>query len=403
MDIWSLRKWSRDANQRVILVIGSGILLSLFFFTLALAKRPGTQTYSTRTQNLHLGRNLGFTVLKGGPESKQRVPIGAPAASGPNCTNTPQYWRENGGNWPTDNLVVGKFTFQKEAILSIFQTGAQDEVTHVQQQFLAAALNILRGADSTKIESLMVESSAWLNDHPPKIDLTEKEKAYGMDLANRLADFNRGTTGPGACPGNPPEPSPTPVATQSLGVVTPEYKYSYAPITNEANSNKNKEKTLRGQGKQPDLPISPEIISTPEPASQPSATETTSPPVDSPGPVVSNPGQPQATPGPVYNPPPQHPVAPGKDLKESKGKSKDPKEKKNPNHPPKDQPPSPVAPSQPANPPVPPQAGSDNPAGSSNNGNGNGIGSGKGNGNGNGNGNGWGNPGGKGKGHGKKP
>ena len=411
MDEFNQRKLFQDIDRRVLLVVASGILLSLLFFTLALAKRPGVQSDQTRSPALNVGKNLGFSVLKGSPGSNSVAPITAPVSSGQNCTHTARYWLEIPEDWPTDNLVVGQFTFRKDTILTIFQADAQDEVTRVQQQFLAAALNILQGANTGKIEAVMTESSAWLNENPAKIDLTEQEKAHGAELADRLANFNRGLTGPGACPGNPPESISTALSTPIVLPDGPVLGYFTSPLSTDGQPDQETREPRPRQENQPES-ASPAEISQPVPTvapTSPPATQAvpTSQDVSS-EPVISSPAVSQEPSQPAYNPPSQGPVAPDKE-------SKKPKEKKNPKRPPKEQPPAPAAPSQPADQPPPdPQIGNGDPPGSSNpgnpgndpgngNSNGNGQSYGGGNGNGNGNGHGNGNGNGNGKGHGKKP
>jgi len=67
-----------------------------------------------------------------------------------NCTYTTTYWRLNPRAWLIENVVIGNNSFTKAEAIEILETSAQDEKTALLQQFFAALLNTLKGADSQR-------------------------------------------------------------------------------------------------------------------------------------------------------------------------------------------------------------------------------------------------------------
>jgi hypothetical protein len=220
-----------------------------------------------------------------------------------------EYWSENPGRWPTDNLLVGQFTFTKQDTLPLILNDTQDLAARLQWQFIAAALNLLNGADSSAVEATMVQASAWIDAHPPLIDLDADERQEGEMLVKSLEDYNRGLTGPGLCADNLPlvllSSPPAPTATEAAPVL----KIASLPIVKATPAASPENKRAQGSGRRPhthsqdsgspDVNV-PEPGPTPNPpiASAPASASQSQPLADVGGseqPVQAPEGQPEPT------------------------------------------------------------------------------------------------------------
>ena len=136
-----------------------------------------------------------------------------------NCTYTLHYWRNNPDSWMIENIVIGNLSFSKAEAIVILDIEFPNPTTRMVQQFFAALLNTLKGADPADIDQTMVAVGEWLIIHPPGIDLTEAEIIEVDAMAEVLAAHNTGITGPGHCADEPftptPEATPTSTATNT--------------------------------------------------------------------------------------------------------------------------------------------------------------------------------------------
>jgi hypothetical protein len=91
----------------------------------------------------------------------------------------------------TDNIVIGQYTFTKDDALQILRTETGDLATGLQKQFLAAILNILKGADPSEVEPSLNEASQWIDGHPPQVDMPAAEQSRGQKLAQAIFNYTR--------------------------------------------------------------------------------------------------------------------------------------------------------------------------------------------------------------------
>ena len=85
-------------------------------------------------------------------------------------------------------------------------------------QLIAAKLNVASGADPAEIETALADADAWLTEHPLGSKPRGRDRQPGLELAERLDDYNNGVIGPGHCDSTPmPSPSPSPSPTPDPG------------------------------------------------------------------------------------------------------------------------------------------------------------------------------------------
>jgi len=137
-----------------------------------------------------------------------------------NCTYTMHYWRSNPDSWMIENIVIGDLAYTKAEAIVILEIVDPDPTTRLIQQFFAALLNSLKGADSSAIERTMVLASDWLTRHPPGVNLSQEEQLEAESLADELVAYNSGDTGPGHCADEPFTPTPVASATPTV-TITP--------------------------------------------------------------------------------------------------------------------------------------------------------------------------------------
>jgi hypothetical protein len=207
-----------------------------------------------------------------------------------NCTYSLHYWRNNPDSWMIENIVIGNLSFSKAEAIIILDIEFPNPSTRMVQQFFAALLNTLKGADPADIDQTMVAVGEWLTIHPPGIDLTEAEIIKVDAMAEVLEAHNTGLTGPGHCVDEPFTPTPeatfTPTATRTS---TP------APVRTSPPRTPTPTKKSSGSKPKPTKP--PET----SPPSQPTSTPKPQP-TNPPQPQPTNTPKPRSTPTPA--PPP---------------------------------------------------------------------------------------------------
>jgi len=137
-----------------------------------------------------------------------------------NCTYTTTYWRINPEAWLIENVVIGNNSFTKAEAIEILETAAQDEKTALLQQFFAALLNTLKGADARDIEPILLNASDWINGHSTGMAISASDQQQALLFTQTLFEYNNGGLGPGHCSDEPVTPTPTPTST-ATATLTP--------------------------------------------------------------------------------------------------------------------------------------------------------------------------------------
>jgi hypothetical protein len=193
-----------------------------------------------------------------------------------NCTYTLHYWKTNPDSWMIENIVIGNLSFTTAEAIVILDIEYPNPTTHLAQQFFAALLNTLKGADPAEIDQTMVEVGDWLTIRPPGIDLTDAEILEVEAMTDVLEAHNTGITGPGHCADEPFTPtleaSPTATATSTS---------TAAPVS-----------TVRPRTPTPTKDQGDKPKPTKPPATSP---PTQSPPTNTPKPQPTNTPKPQPT------------------------------------------------------------------------------------------------------------
>jgi hypothetical protein len=204
-----------------------------------------------------------------------------------NCTYPATYWKNHPEAWLAENILIGNLTYTKEEAISILETDTEDIPTNVLKQLFATILNILKGADPSRIENSVVTTIDWLGQHSPDDQLSETDQLTGSALIDVLEKYNGGQTGPELCSDAPRTPTPTPTDTITPTPTRP-------PITLQAPATATPTKKP-GAGRHPDRPTD-----TPPPPPPP-----TKPPPTQPPPTQPPPTKPPATerPTPTVAPP----------------------------------------------------------------------------------------------------
>jgi len=166
----------RRANQHHPLPLSVVAAVVLFLSTIGLAMgsvAQGTWSYFT-------GASEGMMTIHIAPPSSQ------------NCTYSTSYWKTHPEAWPVEEIMLGGITYSKEEALIILHTPSRV----LARQLIAAKLNVFHGADPTVIAETIVAADEWLTTYPLK-------REYGIELAQKLTQFNEGIIGPGACTESP--------------------------------------------------------------------------------------------------------------------------------------------------------------------------------------------------------
>jgi hypothetical protein len=130
-----------------------------------------------------------------------------------NCTYTIYFWGSHPDAWLAENILIGRFSYSKSEAIEILQTQNQEVTTDLLKQFFAALLNSLKGVDTSSVDVTLVQASDWLGRHALGVEVSQVDQQSGAALAQTLADFNNGLTGPGLCADEPPTPTPGPTDT----------------------------------------------------------------------------------------------------------------------------------------------------------------------------------------------
>lgn len=203
-----------------------------------------------------------------------------------NCTYTTTFWRLNPQTWLIENVVIGNHSFTKAEAIALLEANNTDEKSALLQQFFAALLNTLKGADSGEIEPALIAASDWISGHPEGAEISEADRQQAILFAQTLFEYNIGGLGPGHCPDEPVTPTPTPTATPTA-TLTPTITPIRTLVTPSATSGDRK-------------PTEPEPGPTSEPTEPPAPTNT-------PKPQPTNTPRPTPTPAPTEAPPTQPP------------------------------------------------------------------------------------------------
>jgi hypothetical protein len=199
------QRFSRYFYPQVLVILACGVLFSLLVFWFSQQKITHVGFLQKENTAAQVRAPLpGFKV-----HLQPSTPIWdffgilpASASTEKNCTYTVHYLSEHPELWNTSgNISTSRFSFTKNDLLSLFQTQTQDIPLLLQQQFLAAAVNIVNGADPGAVEATMKDASQWIDAHPPRIDLPEADSQTGLQFIQQLQDYNDGNAGPGLCPG----------------------------------------------------------------------------------------------------------------------------------------------------------------------------------------------------------
>jgi hypothetical protein len=208
-----------------------------------------------------------------------------------NCTYTTTYWRDNPQAWLIENVVIGNNSFTKVEAIAILEVEAQDEESALYQQFFAALLNTLKGAESNEIESTLIEASEWINGHPAGVAISEADRQQALLFAQTLLEYNIGGLGPGHCADEPVTPTPTPTATATATLTPTVTPIRTLRTPTEIPRDRKPTATEAGQTEQP----------TEEPTGQPQPTNTPEPqPTNTPRPIPTQ----APTEAPPTEPPP---------------------------------------------------------------------------------------------------
>ncbi len=135
------------------------------------------------------------------PTSTFRPLGGGRARSGSACTRPANYWHSHPASWWHRELQMGSTTYSKEEQLGILERAATDNgLVGVGQQLIAARLNIAAGVVPTGLETVLDQADVLIGPQiiPPRGD-GWRAPTDTATIAETLAAFNEGHTGPGAC------------------------------------------------------------------------------------------------------------------------------------------------------------------------------------------------------------
>jgi hypothetical protein len=196
-----------------------------------------------------------------------------------------------------ENVVIASLNFTKAQAVVILSSDDPAPATALLQEFFAALLNTLKGADTSAIDTALIEASDWLNAHPAGVELSQAELEQAEGLIQTLGDYNTGFIGPGHCPDEPltptPVSSPTGTAT-ATPTIRPIQTFKPSPTATESGGGSGS----GGDGEPTEPPAAtntspppppptntlppPPPTNTPEPP-PPTPTEPPPPPTDTPG------------------------------------------------------------------------------------------------------------------------
>jgi hypothetical protein len=219
------------------------------------------------------------------------------------CTHTADYWTFHTDVWPAQ-VIIGNLTYTKDAIIAVYSNQTRDVAANLFIQLNAAFLNFLNAADTTVVETTIVDAANWLNDHPGGSTISASDQQAAKALEITLANYNNGKIGPGLCAGEPtpvvvettttptPTPTPTPTSTLPTGFSRPTKTPTNIPGPGHPKPNNTSVPTSR--------PTNPPSQSTATPL--PALTDTSIPPTAHPTSAPTATSNPLPTPAPTSNP-----------------------------------------------------------------------------------------------------
>jgi hypothetical protein len=212
--------------------------------------------------------------------------------SGQNCTYTQYYWRSNPNAWLAENILIGRFSYSKSEAIEILNTENQEVTTDLLKQFFSTLLNSLKGADTSSVDSTLVQASDWLGRHALGFEVSQDDRQTGAALAQTLQDYNNGVTGPGPCSDEPATPTPLPTETPTpTQTPTPTRIPIRLPATATPEPTEERERPTEEPTSQPT-----EAATEPPPTEEPTETEPP-PPTEVPEPTDTP--EPRETPTPA--------------------------------------------------------------------------------------------------------
>jgi len=202
------------------------------------------------------------------PPPLTSTPTATPTPAGKmNCTRQAAYWQDNPQAWPVREIPAGDRVYRTRPALEILkQVDRTDLVAALAGQLIAAMLNIAQDADPGVIQDILAEADEWLVVNPPGSRPTGEAQTDHERIAARLAEYNHGQIGPGACVPETPRFTPTPP-------VTPTPPPSQPPSPTSSST-----PTATGPVAEPSLTATTGSASTPSQAVTPSLPATTSAP-----------------------------------------------------------------------------------------------------------------------------
>ncbi|AKF07798.1 hypothetical protein DB32_004947 [Sandaracinus amylolyticus] len=119
------------------------------------------------------------------------------------CTLTQGYWKNHAEDWPVSSLVLGGEVYTQAQLLTLLRTAPRGDASLILAHQLIATL--LNGVDAS-IADEVADAHAWLADNADGDGRLPFGTASGSDahedatdIADALADYNEGVTGPGHC------------------------------------------------------------------------------------------------------------------------------------------------------------------------------------------------------------
>jgi len=122
------------------------------------------------------------------------------------CTLTQGYWKTHPTKWPVTELTIGGVTYQEDELLDILHMSVTgDSSLILAHQLIATMLNIANGA-SAPAGTVLADADDWMaanKDEDGRLPYGEDsgtpEHEQASALADALAGYNQGQTGPGHC------------------------------------------------------------------------------------------------------------------------------------------------------------------------------------------------------------
>ena len=137
------------------------------------------------------------------------LPAEAQAQTG--CTLTQGFWKNHPEAWPVDMMIVGGAPYNKAQLIVLLSTPSRGDATYIlAKQLIAAQLNVLSGADSSGVASLINDAEAWLFEQGLGSWPEGDARVVGIQRASQLDDFSNGLSGVPHCEDGPVLPPPEP-------------------------------------------------------------------------------------------------------------------------------------------------------------------------------------------------